>query len=240
MWANKAPRKSTLDDRLALEQRRKLQWSANQAQSQLQASQQEAELYDAVQNANRAIAQSNARVVAVLHAATGLDLGDDPNKWWEWWLSDYNELGPSAASGNDPNQSKRGKPEYLFNVVPVEMGTSCFAPETKVWTQLGRSPIKKIKVGDRVLSQNVETGELAYKPVLGVTLRPPHPRIKIDAGKESIAATPGHPFWVDGKAWQLAKQLEAGQLLHSLSGGVPVASAEKSSPILPGKAVPTT
>ena len=49
---------------------------------------------------------------------------------------------------------------------------SCFAPGTKVWTMTGRRPIEGIKIGDCVLAQDVESGELAYKPVLGVTIRP--------------------------------------------------------------------
>jgi intein/homing endonuclease len=103
---------------------------------------------------------------------------------------------------------------------------SCFAPGTKVWTQTGRTAIEKIKVGDRVLAQDVDTGELAYKPVLGVSIRPPQERLKIGVGADSFVATPGHPFWVDGKGWQLAKQLEVGQILHGVAGGTPVESIE--------------
>ena len=38
-----------------------------------------------------------------------------------------------------------------------------------VWTLTGKRAIEKIKIGDSVLAQDVESGELAYKPVLGVT-----------------------------------------------------------------------
>ena len=43
----------------------------------------------------------------------------------------------------------------------------------------GRRPIEGIKVGDCVLAQDVESGELAYKPVLGVTIRPAPPTMKM-------------------------------------------------------------
>ena len=33
---------------------------------------------------------------------------------------------------------------------------------------------EEIRIGDRVLAQDVETGELAYKPVLQTTIRPPN------------------------------------------------------------------
>jgi hypothetical protein len=57
-------------------------------------------------------------------------------------------------------------------------------------------------------------------------LRSPGPRMKVGVGQETITATPSHPFWVDGKGWQLTKQLEVGMNLHAISGGTPVESLE--------------
>ncbi len=71
---------------------------------------------------------------------------------------------------------------------------SGFAPATKVWALGGRKPIGEIKVGDRVLAQDVETGELAYKPVLAVPIRPLGPRVKLSVYRESIIAASSHPF----------------------------------------------
>ena len=85
------------------------------------------------------------------------------------------------------------------------VSTSCFAPETKVWTLTGRQSIDKIKVGDRVLAQDIETGELAYKPVLTVTTRRAVAWMKIGLGSEAITSTPSHPFWVAGQGWRMTK-----------------------------------
>ena len=158
-------------------------------------------------------------------------------KWWKWWWQDYNESykvssgGSSESepySGTDPYYDQAPKPVYdNWRHYTFVVGCSCFAPGTKVWTLTGRQPIEKIKVGDRVLAQDVESGELAYKPVLAVTLRPPGPRMKIGLYKESITTTPSHPFWVSGQGWRMTKQLAAGNRLHALSGGVPVESVEK-------------
>ena len=60
---------------------------------------------------------------------------------------------------------------------------SCFAVGTKVWTLTGLRPIEQIKPGDRVLSQDVETGELQYKPVVMATVRPTNRIMKIDLGE---------------------------------------------------------
>ena len=87
-----------------------------------------------------------------------------------------------------------------------------------------------------MLAQDVESGELAYKPVLAVTIRRPAPRMKIGLGTESITATPSHPFWVSGQGWRMTKQLEAGSRVHTLSGGVPVENdRERLERRIPGR-----
>jgi hypothetical protein len=218
-------------------------WQRNAQNARAQAIQSEAAMRDAVDRTNRAIAQRNAQIVAALGKTTGLDLGHQPLDWWTWWWQDYNEMYhvSGATDGTDPSQP--GKPEYHYErnvdyggstpayepITAVGRGPvacSCFAAGTKVWTLTGRQPIEKIKIGDRVLAQEVETGELAYKPVLAVTTRPPGRWTKIGLGAESLTATPSHPFWVAGQGWRMTKQLAAGNRLHALSGGVPVKTVE--------------
>ena len=73
-----------------------------------------------------------------------------------------------------------------------------------------------------VLSTQPFTGELSYQPVLQVTRRKPSPMIEIGLGNETIRATRGHPFWVCGEGWKMAKQLTVGMWLHSIGGSVPI------------------
>ena len=101
---------------------------------------------------------------------------------------------------------------------------SCFLAGTPVRTEMGTVPIESIRPGDRVLAQDQDTGELTYKVVLTTTLRPPAKMLRIQAGGESIATTLGHPFWVSGHGWRMAKQLKAGDLLHGLGGAAPIES----------------
>jgi hypothetical protein len=68
-----------------------------------------------------------------------------------------------------------------------------------------------------VLAQDVDTGELAYKPVIGRTVRPPSGIVKISVGGEEILATRGHPFWVAGAGWRMAKEIEGGAILHGIT-----------------------
>lgn len=100
---------------------------------------------------------------------------------------------------------------------------SCCLPQgTPVWTLLGPLPIEEITAGDRVLSQDPESGELAYRMVLETTTRNPTDLVDLGLGSETITSTRGHPFWVDGQGWRMAKQIEAGMPLHTLSGAMPI------------------
>lgn len=100
----------------------------------------------------------------------------------------------------------------------------CLAASTLIWTAQGPQAIEKTRVGDLVLSQHPETGELAYKPVLRTTTRPPGQLITIEAGGETCQTSGGHLFWVAGEGWVRSRDLQSGQILHSASGPVHVTS----------------
>src|SRR5262249_25682113 len=91
----------------------------------------------------------------------------------------------------------------------------------------GPLAIEEIKVGEIVLAKNVETGELAFKPVTATTIGPELPLVVIAAGGETIRATYGHLFWVSGVGWKMAKQLEPGQWLHTTNGPVVIDDVKK-------------
>jgi hypothetical protein len=131
--------------------------------------------------------------------------------------------------GFTPRPGRRGPPPvqtYVpvtgrpFTTPPNTM--SCFLPGTRVSTNTGPLPIEKVRRGDYVLSQAPDTGELAYRPVLETTVRPPSPTLRIGVGKEEIAATRGHPLWVVGEGWVMAKELRVGDRLHGVHGGVKI------------------
>ena len=98
------------------------------------------------------------------------------------------------------------------------MAVECFVRGTPVWTKTGPRPIEKLQIGDLVLSQNVNSGEIRYKPVLARTLRPAGPIVQISTDDEKFLATRGHPLWVAGIGWRMTKELEDGAVLQSLAG----------------------
>ena len=62
---------------------------------------------------------------------------------------------------------------------------SCFVAGTQVWTLTGAVPIEAVHVGDCVLSQNTESGELTFKPVLRKAIRQSSQVFKIESSGEA-------------------------------------------------------
>jgi hypothetical protein len=157
--------------------------------------------------------------MAVLEKTTDQHLGDDPRAWWNWWQNenDYYE---------SPKQDLYQ--DYHYTVSHYSFSFSCFAKGTPVWTKSGQRAIESLAPGDLVLSQNVDTGELCYKPVLVRTVRPPTSILKITCDGEVLNTTKGHPFWVAGIGWRMAKELGDGAVLSGLHGASKVRSIESA------------
>ncbi|MEK3824258.1 polymorphic toxin-type HINT domain-containing protein [Paenibacillus sp. FSL K6-1558] len=101
---------------------------------------------------------------------------------------------------------------------PASKGCNCFVAGTKVQTDEGEKPIEDIEVGDKVLAKSDETGEVAYKEVVGLFQKQADQIFKVHIGDEIIEATAEHPFWLDGKGWTFVKDLKVGDLLVSSDG----------------------
>ena len=100
-----------------------------------------------------------------------------------------------------------------------DFGTSyCFVAGTLVTTEDGQEPIEEIEVGDKVLSENELTGEVAVKTVTETYVNETDELIHIGVNGETISATPTHPFYVDKLGWTLARSLRAGDVLVLSNG----------------------
>jgi hypothetical protein len=177
---------------------------------------------------NEAAAAFNKQITSVLAKTTGEKLGENPQEWWSWWQR-YNEY---YSSGEDPVYEQRNsESSHNYYRVPStdlynRRKTSCFPRGTLVWTNTGRRAIETIEIGDLVLAQDVDTGELAYQPVVGRTVRPPSPILKMTLGEEELRTTLGHPLWVAGVGWRMAKQVGDAAILHGVYGPVQVDAVE--------------
>jgi hypothetical protein len=178
------------------------------------------QLSAAVQDANERASQWNERIFAALCIATECENEPTPTAWWDWWRK-YNELAEYDKKPLITHTDERYDVRHTFKVVP-----SCFMPGTIVWTETGPAPIESVRIGDRVLAQDLETGELAYKLVLGTTIRPPSEIVRVRTENHEVHATLGHPFWVIGEGWRMTKQLVPGDRLYGLSGTVAIDAVE--------------
>ena len=171
------------------------------------------------------------RLQFVLERTTGFTNADDP-KLWEKQYNDYN--GWYTPPDTKPVYRQSAYNSDTYSAVPTNRFLtnqhSCFPAGTAILTISGPRPIEEIKMGDRLLAQDIETGELTYKLVQATTLRPATPLLKLTLASQSILATPGHPFWVVGVGWRTAKQLKSGDLLHSMSGALLIENLEEVRP----------
>jgi len=176
---------------------------------------------------NDRIQELNGRVIEVLALVSGIEPSPDAEKWWQWWydLTDAPPAGPKGVVYYSEEEAAAP------TVIPY-VTHSCFAAGTPVWTDSGLAPIETIKVGDRVLAKDIESGELTFKPVLVTTANPPKDLLTLRFQDESIACTKGHRFWTSGSGWTKARDLAPQTLVHTATGSTPVWSA-KSGPSEP-------
>jgi len=190
-----------------------------------------------VSEANGAILAMNDLITPVLGATTGKDLGQSPTAWWNWWR-EHNEYYASDDKpveqyyNSDTESYYYGAPSYSevssapLPPPPPPGRYSCFVKGTTVWAKPGKQPIESLELGDLVLSQNVNTGELTYKPVISITIRPPSKTLQLSVGNEKLRTTLGHPLWVAGVGWRMAKELGDGAILHAVTGAQRVSAVE--------------
>ncbi|WP_436717822.1 polymorphic toxin-type HINT domain-containing protein [Roseiconus lacunae] len=182
-----------------------------------------AETEQSIENQNEDRASSNERIFAALKTSTGEQFDDQPQLWWDWWKR-YNEYDVTASKRHvhlSQTDYRRGELR-----IPLPPRCECFPAGTIVHTEIGRRPIESIRSGDKVLSKDPISGELSYRLVTRTTARPPSDTMRLMVAGESITATVGHPFWVTGKGWTMAKELNPGDRLHGLHGSVPIEVVE--------------
>jgi hypothetical protein len=171
---------------------------------------------------NERTAELNRRTISVLAAVSGREPSPEPDTWWHWWadFTDTQHIGDKAVVKVAEEQVTVGDPSSRIR------RRSCFAAGTPVWTESGQVAIETIQVGDRVLAQDIDTGELAYKAVLRTTVRPAKPLVQLQIGDETILATSGHRFWVSGEGWTKSRDLKPRSLVHTVRGNARVAAVE--------------
>ncbi len=90
---------------------------------------------------------------------------------------------------------------------------------TLVSTEDGLRPIEEIQAGDYVWSENTETGEKELKKVLSVSVSETKALVHVTTENGTVInTTENHPFYVEGKGWCAAADLEDGDVLRTQDG----------------------
>lgn len=168
---------------------------------------------------NEQIALRNEHVFNILRIATRQDLASDPQEWWKWYEDqigvevkgrDYYETEQLRQRMVDSGYNKLVPPRPPY----VPGRCECFVAGTLVTTHRGAVAIEKVRIGDLVLSKDIESGALAFRPVLQTTVREPEELVELRAANDVLRCTAGHFFWVSGKGWTKAGELKPGMILH--------------------------
>ncbi|MBS6507543.1 MAG: hypothetical protein KH369_05040 [Paraclostridium bifermentans] len=138
-------------------------------------------------------------------------------------------LGKAAAKGALTGVLFGGAGKIIKGVrsakAAKKITSMCFTGDTLVSTKDGDKPIKDIKVGDEVYSENPETGEKGLKKVKRVFVNESDKLVHVYVNGKEIKATPEHPFWVVNEGWVEAGDLKQGDEVLLYSGEV--ANVEK-------------
>jgi hypothetical protein len=102
-------------------------------------------------------------------------------------------------------------------ILTTLIGKVCFTEDTLIKTDDGYKEIKDIEVGDLVYSEDPLTGEKGLKKVTNVFVNETSVIVRVFVEDEEIETTPTHPFWVIGKGWVAAGDMEVGDKVYLYS-----------------------
>lgn len=165
----------------------------------------------------------NDRVTGILAKSTDQPKSDDPNEWWNWWTT-YSNMDVPTQKAVVVVDERKNQPNLPS--LSTQRPHSCLVAGTPVWTERGSIPVEQILPGDRVLSKDIDSGEVGYKPVLLSTVREPTPVQQFRVADETIVASPGHHFWVSGDGWTKVRNLTPQRPLHTVTGMQRILSTE--------------
>jgi hypothetical protein len=135
--------------------------------------------------------------------------------------------GVQAAGGSLNAEENFKKGNYIwagFDLLGVAgnmsaMGRACFAAGTPLLTPDGDKPIEQFRPGDWVLSASEFDPEAPPEPrQVEEVFTNVMPLLHVQVGGQTIPTTTEHPFYVRGKGWVAAKELQAGDFLRSHDG----------------------
>jgi Pretoxin HINT domain len=180
---------------------------------------------------NASISKTNGRVLPLLQLLTAQGFAADPHAWQRWWSGELGVTSPPSPATKQPSADKSadssvGALESRAASAQPKTHQSCLGGGTVVHSIDGPRAIESMQVGDLVLSQDTNTGELAFRVVIAAHRSQPMPtfRVTIDDKHQAVVATSIQTFWKVGEGWRMARDLKAGDHLRRVGGIVSVES----------------
>ncbi len=191
---------------------------------------------------NRNVSKTNSRSLDLLTTTTGLAFGDDREAWDKWFTTQigYAYVTPQQAptvveevpTTFQSQVTATASLDMLNARIPPPPSHNCFGKGTLVRTPSGARAIEDLKIGDLVLSQEMASGKLHYKPIVAVHHNPPSPTHKIMLNGEALVSSHFHRFWKVGQGWVMARDLKVDDKIRVL-GSVATISSIEPSPVQP-------
>ncbi|MFN8635250.1 MAG: polymorphic toxin-type HINT domain-containing protein [Chloroflexota bacterium] len=94
-----------------------------------------------------------------------------------------------------------------------------FSGDTLVATDHGERRIDGLRIGDRVLAYDEESGETSYQLVTATVSHQDAAIVRLMLDGQPLEATPEHPFSVQGRGWVHAEDLRPGDRVLRAFGG---------------------
>ena len=174
--------------------------------------------------------ESHRRALSALRQVTGADAGDTAE---DWFAHAFAAAERPYVDGDTAVETVWRSPRTPDRITRTPVGItqiSCFAAGTLVWTDEGPAPIDRLLPGDLVLSIDVDSGELQYRPVIERTMRPRRRLVSLSWRGETVRTTPTHRFWAFSEGWRPAGELKPGDLLRAADGLVAVEASGSAEP----------
>lgn len=95
---------------------------------------------------------------------------------------------------------------------------ACFVAGTSVASAAGLVAIENVQAGDKVWSEDPDTGTKELKEVVRTFVNETDKLVHVTIEGETIDCTPEHPFYSPVKGWTEAIQLRAGDILCTVNG----------------------
>lgn len=89
-------------------------------------------------------------------------------------------------------------------------GVHCFAKGTLISTPTGTKEIEKLKIGDQVLSYNVETKSIEIATIMDLASQMHHNLYEIDFTSSKVIVTDDHPFYFNNNYYSILQNNKYG------------------------------